>query len=96
MASPLSTTQLEQVLATLPCWAYTGGKLTKTFKLADFSAALGFIVRIGLEAQVRDHHPELFNVYATVKIELSTHDAGGQVTQKDVDLAQAIERLSKG
>lgn len=96
MADPLSTTQIEAALASLPGWAYSEGKLSKTFKLGDFRAALAFIVRIGLEAETRNHHPELFNVYSTVKIALCTHDAGDAVTQKDVDLAQAIDRVSKG
>lgn len=96
MAKPLTTDQIDHALSMLPGWAYTEGKLTKTYKLGDFRAALGFIVRIGLEAETRNHHPELFNVYSTVKIALSTHDAGDAVTQKDVELAQAIERVSAG
>ncbi len=51
------------------------------------------MVRIGLEAEKQVHHPELFNVYNTVKISLSTHDADDKVTQKDVDLAKAIESV---
>ena len=93
MATPLTPEQIETALASLPDWAYAQGKLSKTYKLADFRAALGFIVRIGLEAETANHHPELFNVYSTVSISLSTHDAGDAVTQKDVDLARAIESI---
>lgn len=92
MSTPLSNDAIETALASLPGWSFADDKLTKTFKLADFRAALAFIVRIGLEAEVANHHPELFNVYSTVTISLCTHDAGNKVTQKDVDLATAIER----
>lgn len=94
MAHALKPEQIETALASLPGWVYGDSKLSKTYKLADFRAALGLIVRIGLEAEVANHHPELFNVYSTVTIALSTHDAGDQVTQKDVDLAMAIEKIA--
>jgi len=55
---------------------------------------MAFIVLIGFEAESANHHPELYNVYSTVRIALNTHDAGGKVTQKDVDLARAIEGVS--
>jgi len=54
---------------------------------------VGFIVQVGLQAEKQVHHPQLFNVYNTVKISLNTHDAGDKVTQKDVDLAKAIESI---
>ena len=93
MPTPLTEEQIQSALCDLPGWSFEDDKLTKTFKLADFRAALGFIVRIGLEAEAANHHPELFNVYSTVTIRLSTHDAGNKVTQKDVDLAAAIEKV---
>lgn len=92
MPTALSDDAINNALAALPGWSFADDKLTKTFKLVDFRAALAFIVRIGLEAEVANHHPELFNVYSTVTISLCTHDAGNKVTQKDVDLATAIER----
>ena len=91
MSEPLSNDVIRAALADLPGWSFAEDKLTKTYKLADFRAALAFIVRIGLEAEAVNHHPELFNVYSTVTIALNTHDAGGKVTGKDVDLARAIE-----
>ena len=93
MPTPLSSEQIQTALASLPGWAYTDGRIVKTYKCGDFREALALIVRIGLEAETRNHHPELFNVYSTVKVSLSTHDAGDKVTQKDVELAQAIERV---
>ena len=93
MATPLTLDDIESALASLPGWSFGDDKLTKTFKLADFREALAFIVRIGLEAETANHHPELFNVYSTVTISLCTHDAADKVTQKDVELATAIENV---
>lgn len=93
MATALSPDQIAQALNDLPGWTYAEDKIGKTFKFKDFRQALGFIVRVGLEAETANHHPELFNVYSTVAIHLNTHDAGNRVTQKDLDLAHAIEKL---
>jgi 4a-hydroxytetrahydrobiopterin dehydratase len=93
MAQPLSESDIKQALSSLEGWGFSDDKISKEFSFKDFSEALGFIVRVGLEAEKQVHHPGLFNVYNTVKIELSTHDAGDKVTQKDVDLAQAIESV---
>ncbi|MEO0475213.1 MAG: 4a-hydroxytetrahydrobiopterin dehydratase [Planctomycetota bacterium] len=94
MPEPLSTDAITAALAELPEWAYQDDKLTKAYKFADFREALAFIVRVGLEAETANHHPELFNVYSNVTIALNTHDAGSKVTQKDVDLAKAIEGIA--
>jgi len=94
MPSPLTHEQIQSALAGLPGWSFADDRLSKTYKLADFRAAMAFIVLIGFEAESANHHPELYNVYSTVRIALNTHDAGGKVTQKDVDLARAIEGVS--
>lgn len=91
---PLHADDIETALEQLPGWAYHEGKLSKSYKFGSFKEAMGFIVRVGFEAEAVNHHPELFNVYSTVEIALSTHDAGGHVTQKDVDLAGVIEKLA--
>ncbi|MEQ9460604.1 MAG: 4a-hydroxytetrahydrobiopterin dehydratase [Phycisphaeraceae bacterium] len=93
MPTPLTPADLEVVLKELPGWALDGSKLTKTWKLADFKAAFGFISQVALHAEQQGHHPELFNVYNNVSIGLSTHDAGDQVTEFDVKLAKAIESI---
>ena len=67
--------------------------ISKKFVFADFNAAFGFMTRAALIAEKMDHHPEWFNVYKTVEVTLSTHDAGG-VTDKDVTLAQAMDKLA--
>lgn len=94
MSSALTDTQITDALAQLPGWSRTGDKLHKAYACADFREALAFIVRIGLEAETRNHHPELFNVYSNVTIDLCTHDAGDKITQKDLDLAAAIENAA--
>ena len=62
----------------------------RDYELADFVAALGFIAQIGALAERADHHPTLTNTYSRLRVELSTHDAGG-ITEKDVALARAVE-----
>ncbi|MFN4057197.1 MAG: 4a-hydroxytetrahydrobiopterin dehydratase [Roseinatronobacter sp.] len=76
-------------------WITVEGRdaLTKTFIFADFNAAFGWMARVALVAEKMDHHPEWFNVYRTVTVTLSTHDAGG-LTALDVALAQAMDRMA--
>ena len=95
-SDPLSDDQIRSALGTLPGWAHEDDALTKSFTFDDFRAALAFIVRVGFEAEERNHHPNLSNVYNQVEIALTTHDADNRVTQKDVDLAAAIEQLVRG
>lgn len=90
---PLSDEQIRTALADLPGWTHADDALAKTFTFDGFRAALAFIVRVGFEAEERDHHPNLQNVYNRVEIALTTHDAGNRVTPKDLDLARAIEAL---
>lgn len=66
--------------------------ITRTLKFADFSQAFAFMTRVALLAEKADHHPEWHNVYNQVTITLTTHSAGG-LTQKDLDLAKAIDAL---
>jgi len=91
---PLTEDQIRAALADLPGWSYERGALAKRFVFGGFREALVFIVRVGFEAEQRDHHPTLTNVYDRVEIALTTHDAGDRVTAKDVDLAGAIEALT--
>ena len=88
----LSDADIESALASLSGWSLADAKLhtEKTFK--DFSEAFAFMTRVALLAETSNHHPEWFNVYNRVRIDLTTHDAGG-ISQRDVDMAQAIESL---
>ncbi len=93
MPTPLTDAQITEALTQLPYWSHQNNRLTRDYKFADFNEALGFIVRVGLLAEQHNHHPEIFNVYSTVNISLNTHDADGKVTHKDIDLANAIQKL---
>lgn len=79
---------------TLPQWSLAEGRdaIRREFRFRDFSQAFGFMTRVALLAEQHNHHPEWFNVWNLVRIELSTHDAGG-LTEKDVALARAIDAL---
>lgn len=90
---PLSDTEIEDALSELDGWTHTDDKLRKTYEFSDFRAAISFIVRLSFYAEEMNHHPELENVYNTVSIALTTHDAGGTVTETDVELASKIEEF---
>lgn len=74
-------------------WKETDNKLYRKFEFKDFSEAFAFMTRVALEAEKMDHHPLWTNVWNTVEIWLSTHDAGDVVTEKDKKLAQKIDTL---
>src|SRR5262252_2727859 len=95
MTQQLTGEARKSALAELPGWADVDGReaITKTFVFKDFNEAFGFMSRAALVAEKRDHHPEWRNVYKTVDVVLSTHDAGG-VTAKDVDLAKAMNAIA--
>ena len=76
----------------LPQWSLVNGKLHRELRFADFNEAFGFMSRVALIAETMGHHPEWFNVWNKVVIELTTHDAGGLSTL-DRDLAQRIDGL---
>lgn len=75
-------------------WKEEKNQLTKTFTFRDFSEAFGFMTRVAMLAEKMDHHPTWTNTWNTVKIELSTHDAGNVVTEKDRKLAKAIDLVA--
>ncbi len=89
----LSNEEIRARLADLPGWAPGDGEVRKRFELADFATAVAFVVRVGFEAEAADHHPDLDIRYRRVTVTLSTHSEGG-VTEKDLALAAAIERLA--
>lgn len=92
-AEKLSDAELERAVRDLPGWSLRDGKLHRELKFRDFVEAFGFMARIALIAERMNHHPEWFNVYGVVRIDLSTHDVGG-VSQKDVDLARSINETA--
>lgn len=94
MTRRLSDTERATLGTTIPQWTSALDKdaIRRDFKFADFSAAWGFMTRVALLAEKHDHHPDWSNVWNTVRIELTTHDAGG-LSDNDVRLAQAIDKL---
>jgi 4a-hydroxytetrahydrobiopterin dehydratase len=97
MAQKLTGPARTDALRKLTGWSEVAGRdaIAKKFVFKDFSAAFGFMARAALVAEKMDHHPEWFNVYKTVDVTLSTHDAGG-VTDLDVKLAAEMDRLAQG
>ncbi len=87
----------KQALAELKDWREVAGRnaITRKFTFKDFNEAFGFMARVALVAEKIDHHPEWSNVYKTVEVVLSTHDAGG-VTQNDIALAKAMDGFARG
>ena len=88
----LSDTQIQEALVNLEDWSLHDGKLRRELKFGSFIEAFGFMSKVALLAERANHHPEWFNVYSTVRIDLQTHDAGG-ISQRDVELARAIDAL---
>ena len=96
MAERLSAEARKSALKGLPGWADAPGRdaIARTFTFKDFNEAFGFMARAALVAEQSDHHPEWRNVYKTVEVVLSTHDAGG-VTALDIELAKAMDAIAK-
>jgi 4a-hydroxytetrahydrobiopterin dehydratase len=96
MVQKLSAEARKSALGRLKGWSEVGGRdaISKKFVFADFNQAFGFMTRAALAAEKLDHHPEWFNVYKTVEVTLSTHDAGG-VTELDVTLAEMMDKFSR-
>lgn len=90
----LAAEEIERALAALPGWSVANGKLHREYRFGDFVEAWGFMTAAAIVAQAMDHHPEWFNVYATVRVDLTTHDAGG-ITGRDAELAERMEKLAR-
>ncbi|MFY9300021.1 MAG: 4a-hydroxytetrahydrobiopterin dehydratase [Candidatus Nitrosotenuis sp.] len=88
----LTDEQIQQELKNLPGWSLQNGKLHKEYVFKDFTHAFGFMTKAALYAEKMDHHPEWFNVYNKLQVDLMTHDAGG-ITTNDIALAKTFESL---
>ena len=88
----LSSEEIQKELSNLPGWSEVGGKLHKDFEFGDFNQAFGFMARAAMEIEKMNHHPEWFNVYNKLSVDLMTHDAGG-ITRNDVSLAKILNSL---
>ncbi|MCV0411285.1 4a-hydroxytetrahydrobiopterin dehydratase [Nitrosopumilus sp.] len=89
----LSQTEIDEQLKNLPGWSIVNEKLHKEFKFENFNQAFGFMTRAAMEIEKMNHHPEWFNVYNRITIELTTHDAGG-ITKNDINLAKILNSLA--
>ncbi len=92
MPKALSTNDLQVALNTLLGWELRDSKLYRSFVFKNFIEAFGFMSSAALIAEKMNHHPEWSNVYKTVEVYLTTHDAGG-ISQLDIDLAQKMSEL---
>jgi len=88
----LSNETLANALESLPDWHIDQGKLYRQFKFRNFPQAFAFMTQVAMLAEKHNHHPEWFNVYATVDVWLTTHDAGG-ISERDIKLAQSMSKL---
>ena len=88
----LSQIDIEEELKNLPGWSIVNEKLHKEFQFESFNQAFSFMTRSAMEIEKMNHHPEWFNVYNKITIELTTHDAGG-ITKNDVNLAKILNSL---
>jgi len=88
----LSQIDIDEELKNLSGWNVVNEKLHKEFQFDSFNQAFGFMTRAAMEIEKMNHHPEWFNVYNRITIELTTHDAGG-ITKNDVNLAKILNSL---
>jgi 4a-hydroxytetrahydrobiopterin dehydratase len=97
MSARLQENARAEALAALSGWALVDGRdaITKRFVFKDFNEAFGWMARVALLAEKMDHHPEWTNVYRTIDVTLSTHDAGG-LTELDIKLAKAMDSMARG
>lgn len=89
----LSGDELESALKQLSGWAIQDGKLHREFKFPDFAHAFGFMATAAVNIEKKNHHPEWFNVYNRVAVDLTTHDAGG-ITMNDIELARLLDGIA--
>lgn len=93
MQAKLTAAEIEQQLSGLPGWTITAGKLHREYAFSNFVSAFGFMAQTALVAEAMNHHPEWFNVWNRVVVDLTTHDAGG-ITKNDFELARRMEAIA--
>lgn len=92
-AKKLSDREISNRLKNLPGWTLKDNKLHRELKFKDFVSAFSFMTAVAIQAEKMNHHPEWFNAYSTVRIDLSTHDAGG-ISDRDFELAGIVDRAA--
>lgn len=88
--------ELQLALARLPGWAVVDGKLRKHYEFKSFSDAMGWMVSVAIYAEKMDHHPEWFNVYNLVTVDLVTHDLANTISNWDIELAEKMDEFAAG
>ena len=91
MPDAMSDDEVRNRLSEVPGWDLVGGKLHREVKLENFVEAFGVMAQVAIQAEKMNHHPEWSNVYSTITIDLSSHDAGG-ITDRDFELAQKVNQ----
>ncbi|HEY3524791.1 MAG TPA: 4a-hydroxytetrahydrobiopterin dehydratase [Nitrososphaeraceae archaeon] len=91
----LTDKEIESEVNKMPGWKVVNGKLSKSFEFKDFIEAFSFMTRVAMHAEKMNHHPEWFNVYNKVNIDLVTHDLNG-ISNYDMKLANAINKIQAG
>jgi 4a-hydroxytetrahydrobiopterin dehydratase len=94
LQAKMTVTAITDEIDRLTDWQVVNGKLNRTFEFKDFVDAFAFMTKVAIVAEKMDHHPELFNVYNRVVIDLATHDIGG-IGALDIELAKKIDALIK-
>ena len=95
MTTPLDSETIAKALESLSGWDHRENKLSRQYVFDSFPSAISCIVQMAFACEQANHHPEIYQVYNRLNIDLTTHDAGCQVTQKDLDLARAIEAVAQ-
>ena len=90
----LTDSEIQSALGKLPGWSLVDGKLHREYRFADFIHAFGFMATAAVAIEAYGHHPEWFNVYNQVRIDLTTHDAGG-ITTSDTEMAGKLEAIAQ-
>ena len=91
----LTDKEIESEVNKMPGWKVVNGKLSKSFEFKDFIEAFSFMTSVAMHAEKMNHHPEWFNVYNKVNIDLVTHDLNG-ISNYDMKLANAIDKIQAG
>jgi 4a-hydroxytetrahydrobiopterin dehydratase len=92
--APLAETELAAALTSLPTWSVVSGQLATRCELPSFLDAIGFVAQVAQVAEEFDHHPDIDIRWRTVVLAVSTHDSGGAITGRDVELARRVDALS--
>ena len=93
MIAPLPDSEIQAFLGSLPDWRYSGEAFSASYRFADFKRAFAAISQIAIECELQGHHPQIDWTYNRVSFSLTTHDAGNRVTERDLKLARAIDRI---